>query len=138
MSQKTITEIRGYSCPPPAVHMVMMATLLLLGHFEEETEDWLKLQAIIGKTGRDSIKKRCEELDLDTVPLDIALGARELLKGFTLDQCRMVSSGAATFYVWAKGVIDEIIKRHSEEVAHTRPRTSKSRRGRRNTDFNNA
>ncbi|GFO42476.1 kyphoscoliosis peptidase, partial [Plakobranchus ocellatus] len=73
MSQKTITEIRGYSCPPPAVHMVMMATLLLLGHFEEETE--------------------------------------------------------------AKGIIDEIIKRHSEEVAHTRPRTSKSRRGRRNTDF---
>ena len=63
-------------------------------------KDWSKLQAIIGKTGRESIKKRCEELDLDSVPLDIALGAKELLKTDSLDQCRMVSSGAATFYVW--------------------------------------
>ncbi|XP_035828905.1 hillarin-like [Aplysia californica] len=138
MSQKTITEIRGYSSPPPAVHRVMMATLLLLGHFEEETQvclsDWLKLQAIIGKTGRDSIKKRCEELNLDDVPLDIALGARHLLKDYTLDQCRMVSSGAATFYVWAKCIIDEISKRYAEEVAHTRPRTSRSRRGNRQNE----
>ena len=28
----------GYQHPPPAVHHVMMASLLLLGHWEEETE----------------------------------------------------------------------------------------------------
>jgi hypothetical protein len=38
LDQKTIAEIRGYQNPPPAVHRVMMATLLLLGHWEEETE----------------------------------------------------------------------------------------------------
>jgi hypothetical protein len=37
LDQKTIAEIRGYQNPPPAVHRVMMATLLLLGHWEEET-----------------------------------------------------------------------------------------------------
>jgi len=38
LDQKTIAEIKGYQSPPPAVHRVMMATLLLLGHWEEETE----------------------------------------------------------------------------------------------------
>lgn len=38
LDQKTIAEIKAYQNPPPAVHRVMMATLLLLGHWDEETE----------------------------------------------------------------------------------------------------
>ena len=37
LDQRTISEIRGYSNPSPEIHAVMKATLLLLGHFEEET-----------------------------------------------------------------------------------------------------
>ncbi|KAK7477906.1 hypothetical protein BaRGS_00030815 [Batillaria attramentaria] len=131
LNQQTITEIRHYANPPPIVQRVMMATLLLLGHFEEETQDWSKVQAIIGRTGRESLKRRCEELVIDTVPLDVALGARELLKEYTLDQVRMVSAGAASFFIWSKGLTEELEARFGEEVSRTRPRTSQSRRGRR-------
>ena len=31
LDQKTIAELRSYSCPPPVVHRVMEATYLLLG-----------------------------------------------------------------------------------------------------------
>lgn len=37
LDQRTIAEIRGYSNPSPEIHAVMKATLLLLGHYEEET-----------------------------------------------------------------------------------------------------
>lgn len=37
LDQSTIAEIRGYSNPSPEIHAVMKATLLLLGHYEEET-----------------------------------------------------------------------------------------------------
>lgn len=38
MDQKTISEIRSYPKPPPAVHAVMMATFLLLGNKEKDLQ----------------------------------------------------------------------------------------------------
>ena len=58
------------------------------------------MQTIIGKTGKESLKRQCEEFNMDNVPLDVALGSRELLKDISIEQVRKVSAGAATFYVW--------------------------------------
>ncbi|KAK3581413.1 hypothetical protein CHS0354_016274, partial [Potamilus streckersoni] len=38
LNQTTIAEIRSYGNPVKEIHIVMQATLLLLGHFEEETK----------------------------------------------------------------------------------------------------
>ena len=38
MDQKTISEIRSYPKPPPAVHAVMMATYMLLGYKEKDLQ----------------------------------------------------------------------------------------------------
>lgn len=38
LDQSTIMEIRGYAKPPPIVHTVMVSTLLLLGHWKDETK----------------------------------------------------------------------------------------------------
>ncbi|XP_062587909.1 uncharacterized protein LOC134249590 isoform X2 [Saccostrea cucullata] len=130
LDQKTIAEIKGYQHPPPAVHHVMMASLLLLGHWEEETEDWKNVQIALGKMGKESIKRKIQELKVDDIPLDVALGARDLIRDFTLDQVRMVSAGGATFYIWVRGLTEEIEKRNAEIVHTVRPRTSKKRRER--------
>lgn len=128
LDQKTIAEIRGYQHPPPAVHHVMMASLLLLGHWEEETEDWKNVQIALGKLGKDSIKRKIQELKVNDIPLDVALGARDLIRDFTLDQVRMVSAGGATFYIWVRGLTEEIEKRNAEIVHTVRPRTSQRRK----------
>ncbi|KAL3861103.1 hypothetical protein ACJMK2_007175 [Sinanodonta woodiana] len=129
LDQRTIAEIRGYQSPPPAVHSVMKATLLLLGHFEEETEEWKNVQIALGKTGKESIKRQIGEFKLESIPLDIALGARDLIREFTLEQVRLVSAGAATFYVWVHGMAEEIEKRAGEEqVGNARPRTRQRRK----------
>lgn len=50
--------------------------------------------------GKESIKRKIQELKVNDIPLDVALGARDLIRDFTLDQVRMVSAGGATFYIW--------------------------------------
>ncbi|XP_041377436.1 uncharacterized protein LOC121389855 [Gigantopelta aegis] len=127
LDQTTIAELKGYAAPPEAVHSVLMAAFLLLGNFTDETKDWIKVQALMGKTGKESLKRRLEDFNLDSVDLDIALGARDLLHGCTLDEIRIVSAGAATFFVWTKGIINEIQTRHGEDVHKVRPRTKNSK-----------
>lgn len=63
-------------------------------------QDWKNVQIALGKLGKDSIKRKIQELKVNDIPLDVALGARDLIRDFTLDQVRMVSAGGATFYIW--------------------------------------
>jgi hypothetical protein len=58
------------------------------------------VQIALGKMGKESIKRKIQELKVDSIPIDVALGARDLIRDFTLDQVRMVSAGGATFYIW--------------------------------------
>ena len=38
--------------------------------------------------------------NIDKIGLDVALGAKALLKDLRIEQVRCKSAGAATFYVW--------------------------------------
>ncbi|XP_078663149.1 uncharacterized protein LOC144906603 [Branchiostoma floridae x Branchiostoma belcheri] len=108
LKQSTVAEIRSYSKPPAAVHQVMIATYLLLGNPEKETKNWKLVQALVGKTGKDGLKRRVLECDPMKVLPPAAARAKEILDQFDLDSVRDVSGGAATFYVWAVGVIEEV------------------------------
>ncbi|XP_064626175.1 apical junction molecule-like [Lineus longissimus] len=107
LKQSTVAEIRSYQKPPAAVHTVMTATFLLLGHKEKEMKDWKAVQALVGKTGKESLKRRCLGLDAAKLDLTAAKRAKILLSQFKLDEVRDVSAGAATFYVWGTSMIEE-------------------------------
>ncbi|XP_052760549.1 lim and transglutaminase domain protein ltd-1-like isoform X2 [Mya arenaria] len=136
LDQSTIMEIRGYSSPPPIVHTVMMATLLLLGHWHEDTKAWKNIQTLLLKTGKESIKRHIQDFRLECCPLEAAMGAKDYLRDYSIDQVRLVSAGCATFYVWVKGVIEELEKRAGEEMSQIRPKTGKGRRRRELTFLN--
>lgn len=40
LDHNTVAEVKGYAAPPPAVSKVLSATLLILGHYVEETKVW--------------------------------------------------------------------------------------------------
>lgn len=63
-------------------------------------QKWINIQKILGGTGRESIKRMIAERNIDKIGLDVALGAKEMLKDLQIEQVRCVSAGAATFYVW--------------------------------------
>lgn len=60
------------------------------------------MQALVGKTGKEGLKRRCLEYDPQTLADKIETGekAKKKLSAFELDDVRDVSAGAATFYLW--------------------------------------
>lgn len=58
------------------------------------------MQALVGKTGKEGLKRRCLQCEpLNIVP-EAAAHAKQLLSTHELDEIRDVSAGAATFYLW--------------------------------------
>ncbi|CAC5398894.1 unnamed protein product [Mytilus coruscus] len=120
LKQSTVAEIRSYQSPPQVVHTVMTSTFLLLGHKEKETKIWKTVQALVGKTGKEGLKRRCIECKPDKINVTDAKRAQTLLEKYELDEIRDVSAGAATFYVWSITMIEElmdIIARKEEAAA---------------------
>ncbi|XP_077982721.1 uncharacterized protein LOC144437614 [Glandiceps talaboti] len=108
LKQSTVAEIRSYQKPPKVVHQIMIGTYLLLGVGEKETKDWKRMQALVGKTGKEGLKRRVLGCDINQVSIPMAKRAKILLEEFDLDEVRDTSAGAAVFYVWATATIDEV------------------------------
>ncbi|XP_060563536.1 uncharacterized protein LOC132722929 [Ruditapes philippinarum] len=106
----------------------MMSTLLLLGHWANETKEWKNVQMVLGKTGHESLKRLIIEFKIETCPLEVAIGAGDFLPEYSIDQIREVSAGCATFFVWVKAVVEEVQKRAGEEINNIRPLTTGPRK----------
>ncbi|XP_019625101.1 PREDICTED: uncharacterized protein LOC109470577 [Branchiostoma belcheri] len=122
MNQATIAEIKTYNNPPPAVYKVMMATFLLLGNTMAQVNDWMSLLVLIGKTGKQSLKRRVKNCEPANISPETAAEAKLCLGDLSLDGVRDQSSGAATFYVWSVGTISEV-----EEMALNKQDTKSTR-----------
>jgi hypothetical protein len=105
LKQSTISEIRSYQNPPPAVHQVMIATYLLLEYKEKPLKNWKNIQALLGKTGMEGLKRQVTTLDPVKVSDSVAdYTETQYLKQHQLDTIRDVSAGAATFYAWVRKI----------------------------------
>ncbi|KAJ8320666.1 hypothetical protein KUTeg_002253 [Tegillarca granosa] len=97
LKQNVISEIKSYTKPPLIVH-----------------RNWSEVQKILSGTVRASIIRKVSKFDMDKISPDVAQKAKGYISDITLDDVRLISAGAATFYVWIKGVTEEIEKRRSE------------------------
>ena len=68
-------------------------------------QNWKAVQALVGKTGKESLKRRCLELKSDSLTANVAKRGKTLLGKFELDDVRDISAGAATFYVWVSHIL---------------------------------
>lgn len=108
MDQKAVAELKSYGNPPGGVHESMMATFLLLGSPMKEVKVWRTCQVLMSKTGRESMMRKISQFDPRSVSIKAAELARKVSATFTTDQIRDASAGAATFYIWAQGMIEEV------------------------------
>ncbi|XP_063401444.1 uncharacterized protein LOC134685570 isoform X1 [Mytilus trossulus] len=134
MDQKTIAEIRTYSNPPEGVHQSLMGAFLLLGHPLKEVKVWRTCQSILGKTGRESVMRKIQKFDPKDCFLAAAVQSKKVIADYTLEHIRDVSAGAATFFVWAKGMIEEVEStggRQEEDPVTGAAKQSKGRKKRR-------
>ena len=97
----------------------MIATFLLLGNSEAEIRSWpttqvvtmatsltslfyniFPIKVLIGKTGKEALKRRVKICDVSAIPLKVAHRVRQLLEKHDIDSVREASQGCATFYAW--------------------------------------
>ncbi|CAF3462770.1 unnamed protein product [Rotaria sp. Silwood1] len=116
LNQTTIAELHSYTKPPDEVSTVMRATFLLLGHSEREIQvirylkkyvvvkihfkDWPQIQNILGRFGRESVRRRCYELNPLSIPVDKAREAKDILKNYDLIRVTEISVGLSAFFNW--------------------------------------
>ncbi|CAF3687888.1 unnamed protein product [Adineta steineri] len=107
LNQSTIAELHSYTKPPDEVYTVMRATFLLLGHTDKEIQDWTQIQNLLGRLGKDSVRRRCYELSPLQILVDKAHEAKDILRNYDLIRVSEISIGLAAFYSWAVTMIEE-------------------------------
>ncbi|KAL8597868.1 hypothetical protein ACOMHN_061401 [Nucella lapillus] len=73
-----------------------------------ENEQWRTCITLMSKTGKESMMRKISQFSPQAVPMRAAFQAKRAIKAFTTDQIRGASAGAATFYIWAVGMIEEV------------------------------
>ena len=118
LNQKTIAEIRSFDQPKPEIIETMMCTYLLLGEEPKNLKkkgeiDWNLLRALIGKMGKLGLKRKIGAFTVaaaSELPKKTLRMATELSSKVDVARISEISTGAATFFAWCKGVLDEINK----------------------------
>lgn len=75
------------------------------------------MQALVGKSGKQALKRRVEEFDITKVTPAMTAKPREYMRDYTADDVRIVSSGAASFFVWVRNSLSRIIFRTDKKTA---------------------
>ncbi|XP_065183159.1 calponin homology domain-containing protein DDB_G0272472-like [Sycon ciliatum] len=107
MKAGVISELRSYSKPPVAVHKVLIATFLLLGVKEKDTKTWSSIQALMGKTGKESLKRRVSECEPHLITVDTVQRVRHQLQGLDVLGVSDISATAGTFAFWVETMVEE-------------------------------
>jgi len=121
LDQRLIAEIRHYKIPPPVVHQIMTAVYVLLGYNEKELKKWQYIQALLGRTGKESLKRMCTTLDATKLDLKLAdvaesryLKDQKTGQDLELDEVREISHGVATFFAWISATVEEARSWHQD------------------------
>lgn len=60
------------------------------------------MQSLLGKTGKEGLKRRILQCDISDVSLEASKRARAVVGDADLETVRDLSAGAATFFVWVR------------------------------------
>jgi len=115
LDQRTISEIRSYKTPNPAIHQVMIATYIILGYKEKELKEWKFIQALLGRSGKEGLKRMVTTIEASKIDLTAAdLAEKKYLRKHSLESITDISAGAGTFFVWSTAMIDEARSWHDD------------------------
>jgi len=63
-------------------------------------QDWIEIQALIGKMGKDALKRRIWERDVAKITLSDVQNAKTLLSNLKMNEVEEISKAASTFFAW--------------------------------------
>jgi hypothetical protein len=63
-------------------------------------KDWPQIQNLLGRFGKDSVRRRCYELNPLRIPVDRAREAKDILRNYDLIRVSEISVGLSAFFNW--------------------------------------
>ena len=63
-------------------------------------KEWTQIQNLLGRLGRESVRRRCYELSPLHIPMDKAQEAKGVLRHYDLIRVSEISVGLAAFFSW--------------------------------------
>ena len=82
------------------IHVLNKHTIDLMYSSCHFLQNWRTCQALVGKTGRESLMRRISSFDPKDCSLSVAQMAKHMIENYSMSQIRDVSAGAATFFGW--------------------------------------
>lgn len=79
----------------------MQATFFLLGCNVDEVDTWAEVRIKMGKTGRESLKRKIAQFTPKQVTKKHLSAAKEKIKSIDGDKIEKISQGAYVLYGWA-------------------------------------
>ncbi len=70
-------------------------------------KEWTQIQNLLGRLGKESVRRRCYELNPLNIPVDKAHEAKDILRNYDLIRVSEISFGLAAFFSWVS-FIDKI------------------------------
>ena len=108
LKEKVIAEIKSFNKPLPDIINVMQACFFLLGNSKKEISNWKKIVSWIGKTGKQSLKRRISNFAPANLTDNNLKAAKGLLSNININQIEEVNKGVSVFYGWGCSVIMQV------------------------------
>ena len=84
---------------------IVKAMLMILGATKAECKDWKNMRGVIGRTGKESLKRKIIAFDIHNVAKNAYERAMVLMSGVELDRVTKVSSSVSIFYAFVRGAL---------------------------------
>ena len=84
---------------------IVKAMLLILGATKAECKDWKNMRGVIGRTGKESLKRKIIQFDINNVAQNAHERAMVLMSGVELDRVTKGSSSVSIFYAFVRGAL---------------------------------
>ena len=102
LKRPLIAELKSMSSPPVDVHRSMTAAFILMGENREDLRDWNNIVILLGKTGREYVKRKVQGLKVEDVTKEMAEKAEKQILGLSSDEVYEANQAASLFYDWAE------------------------------------
>ena len=80
---------------------------------------WQTVQTLIGRTGKENLKRRVGSCDPANIGLDAATKAERIIKADDLSSVSEASKGAAVFYVWVSETSRFLASRDNQSASES-------------------
>ena len=110
LNSKTLAEVRSFKTPHPFVMMAMQATFFLLGSNLDEIDTWGEVRTKMGKTGKESLKRKIGQFHFTQVTKAHLAAAKKKIREIDGDKIEKISQGAYVLYGWATSIIMQLDK----------------------------